>query len=74
MHLSGNEASTLSEWRLHWKVLPPCVAGVMMAGVHLLSLGVMIGSVADNRRARPVNGGPRPPRTRAKSSVTPAAA
>jgi MFS family permease len=37
------EASTLSEWRLHWKVLPPCVAGVMMAGIHLFSLGVMIG-------------------------------
>ena len=43
MMLTGNEASTLSEWRLHWKVLPPCVAGVMMAGIHLFSLGVMIG-------------------------------
>jgi hypothetical protein len=43
MMLTANEASTLSEWRLHWKVLPPCVAGVMIAGGHLFSLGVMIG-------------------------------
>jgi MFS family permease len=40
--LNGSEASSSSEWRSSWRVLPPCVAGIMMSTAHLYSLGVMI--------------------------------
>ena len=32
-----------SEWRQHWSVLVPCLAGILLASVHAYSLGVMIG-------------------------------
>lgn len=32
-----------SEWRQHWTVLLPCVAGMMLCATHSYSLGVMIG-------------------------------
>lgn len=31
-----------SEWRQHWTILPPCIAGIMLCAVHGYSLGVMI--------------------------------
>ncbi|MEO6092660.1 MAG: MFS transporter [Novosphingobium sp.] len=31
-----------SEWREHWQVLPPSLAGVMLCAVHGYSLGVMV--------------------------------
>jgi len=32
-----------SEWRQHWHVLPPCLAGIILCAVHGYSMGVMIG-------------------------------
>lgn len=31
-----------SEWRQHWTILLPCIAGIMLCAVHGYSLGVMI--------------------------------
>lgn len=36
-------ASGASEWRQHWTVLMPCLAGIMLSAAHAYSLGVMIG-------------------------------
>src|SRR5262245_39125735 len=31
-----------SEWRQHWTLLIPCIAGIVLCAVHGYSLGVMI--------------------------------
>jgi predicted MFS family arabinose efflux permease len=41
MHAGGVREA--SEWRQHWTVLVPCLAGIMLCAVHGYSLGVMIG-------------------------------
>lgn len=37
------EQASASEWRRHWTLLLPCVAGIMLCSVHGYSIGVMIG-------------------------------
>src|SRR5690349_19291781 len=41
--LMKREVTSTSEWRQHWTLLLPCIAGVMLCAVHGYSLGVMIG-------------------------------
>lgn len=31
-----------SEWRQHWRILPPCIAGIILCAVHGYTLGVMM--------------------------------
>ncbi len=42
MQISG-DATASQEWRQHWTVVMPCIAGIMLCAVHGYSLGVMIG-------------------------------
>lgn len=37
------DAGASQEWRQHWTVIMPCIAGIMLCAVHGYSLGVMIG-------------------------------
>lgn len=39
---AGSEAAGPGELRRHWRVLPPCLAGITLCSVHGYSLGVMI--------------------------------
>lgn len=32
-----------NEWRTHWKLLAPCLAGIILCATHAYTLGVMIG-------------------------------
>ncbi|MET0240247.1 MAG: MFS transporter [Sphingobium sp.] len=40
---AGQGISGSSEWRAHWTVVMPCIAGIMLCAAHGYSLGVMIG-------------------------------
>ncbi|WP_268236760.1 MFS transporter [Novosphingobium endophyticum] len=37
------QASSRSEWRVHWKLLVPCLAGILLCATHAYMIGVMIG-------------------------------
>ena len=37
------QISPRSEWRTHWKLLVPCLAGIVLCATHAYTLGVMIG-------------------------------
>ncbi len=39
---TGEQAGAFGELRQHWRVLPPCLAGITLCATHSYSLGVMI--------------------------------
>lgn len=39
----AGQASPKGEWQTHWKLLVPCLAGIILCATHSYTLGVMIG-------------------------------
>ena len=41
--VAGTDHTSTMEWRRHWSLLVPCLAGIMLCSVYNYSMGVMIG-------------------------------